>query len=268
MVTPLQAWREGLGLPDCKGNHLERVKVFGCSAFAYLYERRKLGNRAEHCIYLGVDPTKKGFRVYSIARKVILVRRDVVFDEDSFPLKTQVPTRPTLRTHTHDTTYVYDSSDSDADNSVASVSPPLGRFYDRTEESTPPSLSPVTPSHVECDSPPGEDAMHQGEAVELDYSTPSRLIVHLPKPRQPLLASQESKVDTDPNRFSTTPFTVRMERDFPGIDDSLSPVPLRRSTRSRQLSGKALDNVANLSTVALVPKTRREALKSPQAKSC
>lgn len=75
-MTPEEAW---------KGNKpaVDYFKVFGCIAFAHVPDekRKKLDDKAEKCIFLGVSEHSKAYRLYNPITKRIIISRDVVFDE-------------------------------------------------------------------------------------------------------------------------------------------------------------------------------------------
>jgi hypothetical protein len=67
---------------------MERLKVFGCQAWAKKLDRGKLDSKAEECVMVGYEEnTKYGYRLWSIERRCIIIRRDVVFEDFNFPFK-------------------------------------------------------------------------------------------------------------------------------------------------------------------------------------
>ncbi|KAL1458776.1 hypothetical protein WDU94_008892 [Cyamophila willieti] len=67
---------------------MERIKVFGCRAWAKKMDGKKLDSKAEKCVMIGYEEnTKDGYRLWSEERGCITVRRDVMFDESVFPFK-------------------------------------------------------------------------------------------------------------------------------------------------------------------------------------
>ena len=65
------------------------LRVFGCQAWAMTDETKKLGARAEECVFLGYPEGIKGYRLWSLKDKRVIVTRDVIFHEDAFPFKNQ-----------------------------------------------------------------------------------------------------------------------------------------------------------------------------------
>ena len=60
------------------------IRVWGCKA--YIYEKGcKLSANAKAGLFVGVDFLKKGFRVIPEGAQKVAVRRDVTFDESSYP---------------------------------------------------------------------------------------------------------------------------------------------------------------------------------------
>lgn len=58
--------------------------IFGCIAYAHILDekRRKLDNKGEKCIFLGVSDKSKAYKLYNPSTMKIVISRDVVFDEE------------------------------------------------------------------------------------------------------------------------------------------------------------------------------------------
>ena len=67
-------------------NTQEDVGRRGCRAWLHNPDAGKLGERAMECVFMGVDNLKKGFRLLRLSNMSMVVSRNVVFDESSFPL--------------------------------------------------------------------------------------------------------------------------------------------------------------------------------------
>ncbi|CAM8959850.1 unnamed protein product [Rhodiola kirilowii] len=76
-ITPQEAWNGGK--PD-----VEYFKIFGCIAFAHIpdQKRKKLDDKGEKCIFLGVSEQSKAYKLYNPVTKKIVISRDVIFDEE------------------------------------------------------------------------------------------------------------------------------------------------------------------------------------------
>ncbi|TQD88564.1 hypothetical protein C1H46_025883 [Malus baccata] len=77
-MTPQEAWSGQKPLVD-------HFKVFGCIAYAHIPDekRKKLDDKSEKCIFLGVSEVSKAYKLYNPVTKKIVVSRDVIFDEDT-----------------------------------------------------------------------------------------------------------------------------------------------------------------------------------------
>jgi len=66
---------------------IAHLRTFGCLAWALNRSNPKFGAEAERCILLGYPEGVKGYRLFSLKRKKILISRDVRFQESIFPFK-------------------------------------------------------------------------------------------------------------------------------------------------------------------------------------
>ncbi|CAL5333116.1 unnamed protein product [Camellia sinensis] len=77
-------------------------RIFGCVAYAHIpnEKRRKLDDKGEKCIFLGVSDQSKAYKLYNPSTKKIIISRDVVFDEEKFwpwnndGVQQQIPAQP------------------------------------------------------------------------------------------------------------------------------------------------------------------------------
>ncbi|KAJ9563367.1 hypothetical protein OSB04_008527 [Centaurea solstitialis] len=67
---------------------LDHLRNFGCLSFAMIPNvSDKFSSRSEKCVFLGYCNSKKGYRLYSLDTKQIVISRDVKFYESIFPFK-------------------------------------------------------------------------------------------------------------------------------------------------------------------------------------
>jgi transposase InsO family protein len=76
-ITPQEAWSGIKPLVD-------HFRVFGCLAHVHIPDvrRGKLDNKSFPCVLLGVSEESKGYRLFDLIAKKIVVSRDVVFEEE------------------------------------------------------------------------------------------------------------------------------------------------------------------------------------------
>ena len=75
--TPYEA------LYNCKPN-VKHFRVFGCICFSHISkdDRLKLDKKSKKCIFLGYDSNIKGYRLYDLTDRKVIIRRDVIFNEN------------------------------------------------------------------------------------------------------------------------------------------------------------------------------------------
>ena len=76
--TPFEAW-------SGRKPSVNHLRVFGSICFAYVPKelRQKLDESSERCIFVGYASYTKGYRLYNLKRKKVVVCRDVLFSEKS-----------------------------------------------------------------------------------------------------------------------------------------------------------------------------------------
>ena len=78
------------------------LRIFGCEALSYVEKtkRSKLQPKVERAIYLGISPdhSHDTYKVLKISNREIIYRRNVYFNERSFPARKM--TLPTTHTQT------------------------------------------------------------------------------------------------------------------------------------------------------------------------
>ncbi|KAK9941415.1 hypothetical protein M0R45_018018 [Rubus argutus] len=77
-MTPEEAW-------SGKKPAVDHFKIFGCIAYAHIPDekRKKLDDKGEKCVFLGVSEQSKAYKLFNPITKKIVVSRDVIFDEES-----------------------------------------------------------------------------------------------------------------------------------------------------------------------------------------
>ncbi|KAF2297179.1 hypothetical protein GH714_018880 [Hevea brasiliensis] len=77
-MTPEEAWSGRR--PD-----VSHFRIFGCIVYAHVPDekRRKLDDKGEKCIFLGVSDYSKAYKMYNPNTKKIVINRDVICDEAS-----------------------------------------------------------------------------------------------------------------------------------------------------------------------------------------
>lgn len=76
--TPIEAWSSQK--PSAK-----HLRVFGCICYVHIpdQKRTKLDDKSEKGIFLGYSTQSKGYRVYNLRTKKLMISRDVEFDESA-----------------------------------------------------------------------------------------------------------------------------------------------------------------------------------------
>nr|AAU93584.2 Polyprotein, putative [Solanum demissum] len=70
---------------------LDHLRTFGCICYATrLPKTSKLSPRPEACVFMGYSSTQKGYVMYSLQQRKLLVNRDVKFRETIFPFQKMV----------------------------------------------------------------------------------------------------------------------------------------------------------------------------------
>ena len=77
-MTPKEAWTGRKPIVD-------HFKIFGCIAYAHIPDekRKKLDDKGEKYVFLGVSEVSKAYKLFNPLTKKIVTSRDVVFDEEN-----------------------------------------------------------------------------------------------------------------------------------------------------------------------------------------
>ena len=74
--TPFEAW-------SGRKPSVNHLKVFGSICFAHVPKelRQKLDESSERCVFVGYASHTKGYRLYNLKKKKVIICRDVLFNE-------------------------------------------------------------------------------------------------------------------------------------------------------------------------------------------
>lgn len=77
-MTPEEAW---MGRKPT----VDHLRIFGCIAYAHIADvkRKKLDNKSEKGVFLGVSRKSKAYKIFNPVTKKIITSHDVIFDEDN-----------------------------------------------------------------------------------------------------------------------------------------------------------------------------------------
>ncbi|KAF7135561.1 hypothetical protein RHSIM_Rhsim08G0049500 [Rhododendron simsii] len=137
-MTPEEAW-------SGRRPAVDHFRIFGCVAYAHIpdQKRKKLDDKGEKCIFLGVSDQSKAYKLYNPITKKILISRDVIFDEaQTWPWNTnvvgeQIPTS-------------FDGeNDDEANQSKQRLVPAIATLENPQNEA--PMASEITPTTPEVD---------------------------------------------------------------------------------------------------------------------
>jgi hypothetical protein len=76
----------GYKINQIKSDELLRMRTFGCLAWAHIDLPTKLSPRARKCIMLGYPKEERGYRLWNLEQKCIILSLDVTFKENVFPM--------------------------------------------------------------------------------------------------------------------------------------------------------------------------------------
>lgn len=76
--TPEEAW-------SGRRPSVDHLRIFGCIAYAHVPDekRKKLDDKGEKCVFLGVSEQSKAYKLFNPVTRKIIISRDVVFDEEN-----------------------------------------------------------------------------------------------------------------------------------------------------------------------------------------
>jgi hypothetical protein len=79
-TTSYEVWHKSK--PD-----LSMRRVFGCCVYVHVMckDWKNLQSHTENCVFLGFEPGYKGWKCYNPVTKKIIVSRNIIFAENTFP---------------------------------------------------------------------------------------------------------------------------------------------------------------------------------------
>ncbi|KAL4366630.1 hypothetical protein GQ457_05G026360 [Hibiscus cannabinus] len=65
--------------------NVDHFRIFGCIAYAHVPDakRKKLDDKGEKCVFLGVSETSKSYKLFNPLTEKIVISRDIIFDEEN-----------------------------------------------------------------------------------------------------------------------------------------------------------------------------------------
>lgn len=233
-ATPYELWHS-------KKPSISHLRVFGCRAYVHVQkdQRKSLQPHSLKCIFLGYPEGYKGWKCYDPLSKKVVISRDVIFDECSFPGLVVKESQLTESSPSHtpvDQNFIQkilvpwdDSDDQDSVGALPQV--PAGQPLAQHKL---PQLTPSPPPEVK-----EEPLLH--DILQSQSQSPS------PDP-DPDFISPAPHMDPSPapsSSSSPSPFPVRRaprRRKEPVPPNPPSPYPtdpaVRRSTRASKKPGE------------------------------
>ena len=120
-MTPFEAW-------SGRKPSVNHLRVFGIICYAQIpkEKRTKLQEASERCIFIGNSSMSKGYRLYNLKTKKVIISRDVVFDEKTSwnwqKEKVEDKTVPAIILEQNPTTLAKNQCDSSTPSSPSSTS--------------------------------------------------------------------------------------------------------------------------------------------------
>lgn len=111
-MTPEEGWSR-------RKSYVDHFRIFGCIAYAHVpdQKRKKLDDKAEKCVFLGVSDLSKAYKLFNPLTKKIVINRDVVFDEENtWDWNRQQPTQLSLDYDTEEEPISAENSSSNSPN--------------------------------------------------------------------------------------------------------------------------------------------------------
>ena len=244
--TPDEAWSGNKPL-------VARFRPFGCPAYVHIpkAKRTKLAPKLKKCIMLGYEPGTKAYRLWDPKARLVIVSRDVIFDERPNP-----PTPPEPKVDLSELLWNGELPGDDIEGITQ-----VGDAWNKSDsDSTPPS---TPPAHPPADPTPDIDEDRPLAPDPLLINPPS----NLPQPRH---RRTEIELLGEPPIIDG-PCTRRMPERY--RQDSPPPVPNAPANEEEpQINEEAMAEIAFALAASSAtspgytdPLTLKEALDSPDA---
>ncbi|KAL7284388.1 hypothetical protein ACG7TL_001678, partial [Trametes sanguinea] len=253
---PITAW-DGT-VPD-----VSYFRVFGCKAFVHVQKSKregKLDKKAVEMIFVGYEPGTKGYKFWNPATRSIVVSRDVIFDEESFPARS-IPGYRRVTPSDNPFPEHEDRSD-DVSNSDSGDLPqiPIPLPLDEDRPPSPPPAPPA-PEEDEEPQPPPQPPQQPPQ--------PRRPAVPVPRPahrrnrHEPVGGAEVPALGNErPRRENRRPPAHYREDNIFGDRD---PVEVERQSTEDgdELEAQAIRFVLASQYKSGIPNSHREAMNSP-----
>lgn len=149
-------WRCPITVWDGTIPDVSYFRVFGCKAYVHVQKSEragKLDKKAVEMTFVGYEPGSKGYRFWNPATRSIVVSRDVIFDEESFPARKTPGNRPVTPDDGPFPEYTEssdDASNAEADDDLPIPLPiqipePQPEVHERPPSPVPPPAPPAPP---------------------------------------------------------------------------------------------------------------------------
>ncbi|KAL7278680.1 hypothetical protein ACG7TL_007682 [Trametes sanguinea] len=255
---PITAW-DGT-VPD-----VSYFRVFGCKAFVHVQKSKregKLDKKAVEMIFVGYEPGTKGYKFWNPATRSIVVSRDVIFDEESFPARSIPGYR---RVTPSDNPFPeHEGRSNDVSNSDSGDLPhiPIPLPLDEDRPPSPPP-APLAPEEDEEPQPPPQPPQPPPQ--------PRRPAVPVPRPshrrnrHEPVGGAEVPALGNErPRRENRRPPARYREDNIFGDRDPVE-VEGQSTEDGDELEAQAIRFVLASQYKTGIPNSHREAMKSPDA---
>ncbi|KAL7284900.1 hypothetical protein ACG7TL_002214 [Trametes sanguinea] len=253
---PITAW-DGT-VPD-----VSYFRVFGCKAFVHVQKSKregKLDKKAVEMIFVGYEPGTKGYKFWNPATRSIVVSRDVIFDEESFPARSIPGYR---RVTPSDNPFPEHEGRSDDVSNSDSGDLPQIPIPLPLDEDRPPSPPPAPPAPEEDEEPQPPPQPPQQPPQPRRPAVPVPRPAHRRNRHEPVGGAEVPGLGNErPRRENWRPPARYREDNIFGDRD---PVEVERQSTEDgdELEAQAIRFVLASQYKSGIPNSHREAMNSP-----